>query len=255
MNSIRLKLDSLLASYHLDNLVDFPTQVTGTSATAIDNFFINKSINKNFLLTSMANGLSDHDAQILILNKFLFPNSPNYLISRRVINECIKMEFGMRLSHEPLDDVFNIRDDVNLMFNNFLNTYIRVFNHNSKNKIKMSCSIVKAATNTRLANNSVPSINIEGKPCNNVQIIAETINNYFSALLLQTQRSTSSKIFDCLNYLFRVYQHPFPNINMTSVTTNEIKDIIKSLKPKSSHGYDEIPQNIVKKAYHLFCLL
>jgi hypothetical protein len=31
-----LKLDSLLASYHLDNLVDFPTRVTCTSATAIE---------------------------------------------------------------------------------------------------------------------------------------------------------------------------------------------------------------------------
>jgi hypothetical protein len=39
------------------------------------------------------------------------------------------MEFGMMLIHESWDDVFNIRDDVNLMFNNFLNTYIRVFNH------------------------------------------------------------------------------------------------------------------------------
>jgi hypothetical protein len=34
---------------------------------------------------------------------------------------------------------------------------------------------------------------------------------------------------------------------MTSVTTKEIKEIIKSSKSKSSHGYDEIPQNIVKK--------
>jgi hypothetical protein len=118
---------------------------------------------------------------------------------------------------------------------------------NTKNKIKTSWGIVKDATNTRIANNSVPSINIEGKPCNNVQIIAETINNYFSALLPQTQSSTSFKILDSLNYLFRVYLHPFHNINITSVTTSEIKNIIKSLKSKSSNGYDEILQNIVKK--------
>jgi hypothetical protein len=29
---------------------------------------------------------------------------------------------------------------------------------------------------------------------------------------------------------------------MTPVTNKEIKDIIKSLKWKSSHGYDEIPK-------------
>jgi hypothetical protein len=77
----------------------------------------------------MTNGLSDHDAQILILNNLLFPNLPNYPITSRVINECTIMKFGIRLSRESWDDVFNIRDDVNLMFNNFLNTYIKVFNH------------------------------------------------------------------------------------------------------------------------------
>jgi hypothetical protein len=39
------------------------------------------------------------------------------------------MEFGMSLSYESWADVFNISDDVNLLFNNFLNTYIRIFNH------------------------------------------------------------------------------------------------------------------------------
>jgi hypothetical protein len=48
MGSNRLKLDSLLASYHSDNLTDFPTRVTCTSATVTDNFFINKNINKIF---------------------------------------------------------------------------------------------------------------------------------------------------------------------------------------------------------------
>jgi hypothetical protein len=33
---------------------------------------------------------------------------------------------------------------------------------------------------------------------------------------------------------------------MTPVTINQIKEIIKSLKWNSSHGYDEIPQNILK---------
>jgi hypothetical protein len=35
---------------------------------------------------------------------------------------------------------------------------------------------------------------------------------------------------------------------MTPVTNKEIKDIIKPLKWKSSDGYDEIPQNIIKKS-------
>jgi hypothetical protein len=36
----KLRLNTLLASYYLCSIVDFPTRVTSTSATAIDNFFI-----------------------------------------------------------------------------------------------------------------------------------------------------------------------------------------------------------------------
>jgi hypothetical protein len=35
----KLKLNSLPASYHLCSIVDFPTRVTSTSGTAINNFF------------------------------------------------------------------------------------------------------------------------------------------------------------------------------------------------------------------------
>ena len=60
------------------------------------------------------------------------------------------------------------------------------------------------------------------------------------------QSNKPTNVSDSLNYLFEVFKHPFPNINMTPVTNKEIKDIIKSLKWKKSQGYDEIPQNILK---------
>jgi hypothetical protein len=34
----------------------------------------------------------------------------------------------MNLSYESWTDIFNINDDVNLMFNSFINTYLRIFN-------------------------------------------------------------------------------------------------------------------------------
>jgi hypothetical protein len=37
------------------------------------------------------------------------------------------MDFKMNLSSESWVDVFNIHDDI--MFNNFLNTYLTIFNH------------------------------------------------------------------------------------------------------------------------------
>jgi hypothetical protein len=77
------KLDSLLASYNICSIVNFPTRVTNISATAIDNFFIDKYRNEIYSINSLSNGLSDHDAQILTTNNLKFPNSPNYSASTR----------------------------------------------------------------------------------------------------------------------------------------------------------------------------
>jgi Notch-like protein len=43
-----------------------------------------------------------------------------------------------------------------------------------------------------------------------------------------------------------VFKHPFPNVYMSPVTKKVVKDIMKSLKWKYLHGYDEIPQYILK---------
>ena len=60
------------------------------------------------------------------------------------------------------------------------------------------------------------------------------------------QSNKPTNVSNYLNYLYEVFKHPFPNINMAPVTNKEIKGILKSLKWKNSQGYDEIPQNILK---------
>ena len=64
----KLQLDSLLASYGLYSTADFPTRINSCSSTAIDNIFIDKYKNSNFTINPLPNGLSDYDAQILILH-------------------------------------------------------------------------------------------------------------------------------------------------------------------------------------------
>jgi hypothetical protein len=56
-----------------------------SSATAINNF-IDKHRNEIYSISSLSNGLSDHDAQILTLNDLKFLNSPNYSVSTSDIN-------------------------------------------------------------------------------------------------------------------------------------------------------------------------
>jgi hypothetical protein len=76
---------------------------------------------------------------------------------------------------------------------------------NSKNKIKTSWGIIRSVTNINSSKNTIPVINIDGKLCNNVQIMANTINNYFVTPIKQMQSNTPTSVSDSLNYLFEVY--------------------------------------------------
>jgi hypothetical protein len=48
-----------------------------------------------------------------------------------------------------------------------------------------------------------------------------------------------------LNYLYSVITQSFTNIKMKNTTTYEIEKIIKELKIKKAHGYDEITTKIL----------
>jgi hypothetical protein len=57
MGNNKIKLETLLASYHLTSIVHFPTRVSNTSATAIDSIFINRNIYRTFTIIPLPNGL------------------------------------------------------------------------------------------------------------------------------------------------------------------------------------------------------
>jgi hypothetical protein len=48
------------------------------------------------------------------------------------------------------------------------------------------------------------------------------------------------------SYLSQAFLTPFPEIKFEPMSTKETENIIKSLKPKNSNGYDEISVNILK---------
>ena len=74
----------------------------------------------------MANGMSDHDAQIIILHDITVVNDTNHFYLTRKITKITVLDFNFKLSYESWDDEFSY-DDMNLSFNNFLNTYLRIF--------------------------------------------------------------------------------------------------------------------------------
>jgi hypothetical protein len=64
------QLEALLRTYNLTSVVNFPTRIQHNSATAIDNIFIDITKFGNYSISPIINGLSDHDAQTIMLHSF-----------------------------------------------------------------------------------------------------------------------------------------------------------------------------------------
>jgi len=80
------------------------------------------------------------------------------------------------------------------------------------------------------------------------QVIATTFNTYFATVAqnIHTENFNSIDVNDPLNYLYNAFNEQIPAINLKMVTSKEIENVVKSLKPKGSHGYDEIPTKSLK---------
>jgi hypothetical protein len=128
----RQQLDTLLATYNLTRTVHFPTRIQNSSATAIDNIFIDITRNGNYAICPLVNGLSDHDAQIMKLNNINVIRQSSETKTLRNFNKYSITEFQIKLSY---DNIFG-ENDVNTIFNNFLNTYLRIFNSRFTKKIQ-----------------------------------------------------------------------------------------------------------------------
>jgi len=91
---IILKISSsLLTSYSLYSITDFPTRIHKNSHTMIDNIFSNKFKNESYSVYSLINGLSDNDAQVLSLSNIILPDNRNEFFSYRKISKYLLDEF------------------------------------------------------------------------------------------------------------------------------------------------------------------
>jgi hypothetical protein len=81
----------------------------------------------DYSICPIINGLSDHDAQSISLHSFILRPSPKKCRFIRKINEHTINDFLIKLSYENWGTVFST-EDVNKMFNSFLDTYLQIFN-------------------------------------------------------------------------------------------------------------------------------
>jgi len=93
---------------------------------------------------------------------------------------------------------------------------------------------------------------IKGKLIKNPQILADTFSDYFCniveesvTIIIKQDNNDFSKI-SYKQYSVSAFQQPFSPIKLKPVMGKVIYEINKSLKCKSSYGYDEVPLWIVK---------
>jgi len=96
------------------------TQTDGITATH------RKHNGCNFSVFPLINGLSYHDAQILNLTHFSILTPECFSSSFRRIDYDSISKFTYLLSYENWEDVFT-DNNVNSLFNNFLNMYLKIF--------------------------------------------------------------------------------------------------------------------------------
>jgi hypothetical protein len=66
-NSNKQQLHSLLLSYNLSDTLKFPTRICNKTCSIIDNIFIDYNKFNKFETIPIINGISDHDAQLLLI--------------------------------------------------------------------------------------------------------------------------------------------------------------------------------------------
>ena len=109
--------------YTRKSKVNFPTRNFNGSSTAIDNIFINLS--RNFTTNPNINRLSDHDILLKVKN-VTAPIQGFTSCYVRHINSFTIDEFQSNLTTESWEEIFE-GSDINGIFNNFLNIYLKNF--------------------------------------------------------------------------------------------------------------------------------
>jgi exonuclease III len=122
----RQQLDALFATYNLISMVLFPTRSLNGSVSATDNIFIDISHSGKYTLHPLINGLSDHDGQIIKLENISMHKQSHETRTIRNFNKSCINDFKTKLSYEIGDNIFG-KNDVNTIFNNFHNTFLRIF--------------------------------------------------------------------------------------------------------------------------------
>jgi hypothetical protein len=132
-NKKKYQLNSILNSFNLFDIVDFPTR---NASSIIDNIFVDYNRLKDYSIAPIYNDLSDHDGQFLTIYTGSDINRLTYRQIIKKINQASLQELSFRLSFENWEEVFN-GVDIDNKFNKFLNIFLISFNGTIQEKKKI----------------------------------------------------------------------------------------------------------------------
>jgi hypothetical protein len=254
-NSRKNLLESLLASFNLFSTITFPTRITINSSTLIDNIYIDIN-NYKFSVYPLINSLSDLDAQVIELaNVYNINPKIRYTFTRKI--DCTSTRsFTEDLSHENWDEIF-LDEDVDKIFNKFLDTYLKVFNANfpiviRKKSIKsnpwitsgirISCNI-KRNLYVSYINSKDPTHKAQYKDYCKIlsSVIRAAKKMYFDSLIQQS----TNKVKTTWNIVKSLNNKNNTNKNITNDTTNN-QNIASALNLYFASVADNIINNTLK---------
>jgi hypothetical protein len=117
----KVKLEDILCSYNFISIITFPTRTGPNMSTII--IFIDELQFTDYEIFSVSNGLSGHEAQLLVVHlqtPIIKKNDIYYT------NDYNTADFRKKLSYENWESVFN-NSDINTCFNQFLDIFLRYF--------------------------------------------------------------------------------------------------------------------------------
>jgi len=119
------KLLTLMNTYNLSQVVDFPTRRNNNEGTLIDVIFVDTRIYDQIQIKPFINGLSDHDAQFIGLHKIDLISQQKFSKRKlRIINSQTSFHFLSLLNEETWNQIYNA-SCINEIFNTFHDTLLR----------------------------------------------------------------------------------------------------------------------------------
>jgi len=100
---------------------------------------------------------------------------------------------------------------------------------------------------------------IDNKHLKDQKDIADAFNDYFLSIVDNinknkvNNKNNNAKVFLTQYYLEQNYAHPPPSLVIKTFSTKEITSIIKALKSKNSHEFDEISVKLLKVSAPYIC--